>query len=293
MSMYEPLARLAARLGPQHARRMAALALRLGGITGKTALPAHRNIKVMGLEFAGPVGLAAGFDKHGELYPYLGPLGFGFAEIGTATPRPEPARSRGIIAVSNTLARHAHRRTIPVGISISMNRNSAPENFVQDYQTCMHAAWDSADYLVLNLGIRKGPDLHQPQYRAVLGAVFAAARAEQAHLTRQHRCRKPILVKIDQTRDDTQALIGMACDANLDGIVLGGEGAKVPYLLEQTVRSLSGLMPVISVGGIRTPRDALDRLDAGAALVQLHTGLVESGPGLVKGINALWAQRSG
>lgn len=95
-------------------------------------------------------------------------------------------------------------------------------------------------------------------------------------------------MKIDQTRDDTQALVELACEANLDGIVLGGEGQLALSCLERTVKSLSGLMPVISVGGIRTPQDALDRVAAGASLVQVHTGLVKSGPSLVKGINTCW-----
>lgn len=282
-ALYSALAGLAARMGSSQAHALAAAAVRLAGFTGTARLHPGLKRTVMGLEFPSPVGLAAGFDKHGALFPYLARLGLGFAEIGTATPQPETGRSRGMATVMSILSRHAEHRSIPLGVSISMNRSTPPAVMANDYETCMRAAWHGADYLVLNLGVRAGPDLHRPEYRAVLRSVFDTAKREQSRLTAAHRVRLPVMVKIDASRGNTHDLIALACERGFDGLVLGGGAISS---LERIARELHGIMPVVSVGGIRTPQDAADRLNAGAALVQLHTGLVKSGPRLVRHINA-------
>lgn len=244
---------------------------------------------VMGLSFPGPVGLAAGFDKHGALFPSLPSLGFGFAEIGSVIPLPEPRRSHGLDAVMATLSRYSRPHQIPLGISISMNRKTPPEKMANDYLICMQGLWKYADYITLNLGVRAGPDLHQPEHRATLRSILTAAKSEQTRLTKEHNLHRPVVVKVDQARNDTDALLDCVREFSFDGLILSGEvcrGEESAALanLEKVVKALD--MPVISVGGIRTPDDATNRLSAGACLVQIYSGIVESGPLLPRRINA-------
>jgi dihydroorotate dehydrogenase len=283
MQLYESIAR---HIEPHRARSMAAFALRLASFSGRTKLPVDQGVDVMGLRFPGVVGLAAGFDKHGDLYPYLQTAGFGFAEIGTVTPLPEPGRSRGIHAVTDSLARHIHRRRIPLGISISMNRATQPQSMAQDYLSCLHAAWQHADYIVINLGVRAGPDLHLSEHRNILGHVLNAVRKEREWLFHQYGNRLPMMIKIDQARGSTHELVCMGLEAGMDGIVLCGSGSRPTDMLAQVATSLNNDIPIVAVGGIRTPQDAADRLMAGASLIQVHTGLVQSGPGLIRQMNA-------
>ncbi|HEY3327776.1 MAG TPA: hypothetical protein VGK14_11495 [Novimethylophilus sp.] len=288
--MYKTLAALTSRLGAPHTRRLAATSIRLAGVVNRLPPPPQLRRSVMGLSFPAPLGLAAGFDKHGELYSALPGLGFGFAEIGTVTPLPETGRSRGLAMVIANLARHPAPRSIPLGVSIGMNRATQRERMADDYLACLAQVWNHADYIALNLGVRAGPDLHQPEHRAVLRSVLAAVKEEQARLTAASDRRLPIAVKVDQTRGNTDALLGCVRAFAFDGLILSGDaldggGGRVLATLEQVSGALHGVMPVISVGGIRTPQHVQDRLNAGAALLQVYSGLVESGPLLVRRIN--------
>lgn len=288
--MYKTLAALTSRLGASHARRFAAASIRLAGVVNHLPPPPQLRRSVMGLFFPAPLGLAAGFDKHGELYSALPGLGFGFAEIGTVTPLPEAGRSRGMAAVAANLARHAAPRSIPLGVSIAMNRATPFERMADDYLACLRQVWNHVDYITLNLGVRAGPDLHQPEHRAVLRGVLAAVKEEQARLAAASDRRLPITVKVDQARGNTDALLGCVRAFAFDGLILSGDAPKGEEAqrlatLERVASALHGVMPVISVGGIRTPQHAQDRLNAGAALLQVYSGLVESGPLLVCRIN--------
>jgi len=289
--MYELLAKVAQRFDPPKAQKLAAYSLKLAAVVAAKQTPPALRREVMGLSFPSPVGLAAGFDKHGTLYPCLPPLGFGFAEIGSVIPQPEAQRSHGLAAVAAILSRFPRPHAIPLGISISMNRATPPERLVSDYLACMERLWEYADYITLNLGVRAGPDLHLPEYRVTLSSVLAAAKNAQACMARERGLRRPVLMKVDQTRGDTDALLACVQEFALDGLILGGdarEGEECRILanLERVTNILNGRIPVISVGGIRTPQDAADRLSAGAALVQVYSGIVESGPLLPRRINA-------
>lgn len=289
--MYKPLAALVSRLGAPHARRFAAASIRLAGAADSLPPPPQLRRGVMGLSFPSPLGLAAGFDKHGELYRALPGLGFGFAEIGTVTPLPEPGRSRGLAAVIANLAHHAAPRAIPLGVSIGMNRATPFDRIADDYLACLRQVWNHADYITLNLGVRAGPDLHRSEHRTLLRSVLAAVKEEQARLTASSGRRLPITVKVDQTRGNTDAVLGGVRAFAFDGLILSGdapagEEQQRLQMLEQVAQAMHGVMPVIAVGGIRAPQDAQDRLNAGAALLQIYTGLVESGPWLVRRINS-------
>ena len=287
--MYETFSALAGRFGAPYARKLAAASIRMAGAFESASPPPGLRRTVMGLSFPSPVGLAAGFDKRGTLYPALPGLGFGFAEIGSVIPRPEPGRSPGLTAVMQRLASYRAPHPIPLGVSISMNRATPLKQIPMDYLDCLQRLWRYADYITLNLGVRAGPDLHLPENSTLLHAVFSTIKREQWALASMGGRRVPIAVKIDQGRGNTANLIDCVREHGLDGLILSGEGKgdKSARLaaLERIAHVLQDEMPMISVGGIHTARDAQERLDAGAALLQVYTGMVQSGPGLVKGIN--------
>ncbi len=284
--MYETIAALLSR--PQ-ARNLARISIRLAAMVQPHEAPAALRRTVMGLSFPGPVGLAAGFDQHGSLYSSLPPLGFGFAEIGSVTPLPEPQRSPGLEAVAAILSRHPRPHPVPLGVSISMNRKTPRARMAEDYLACMQGLWPHADYITLNLGAHAGPDLHLPEHRVTLGNVLTAVKDEQARMRSESGLHRPVVVKIDRYRADTDNLLACVRDFCFDGLILSGDlrqGDEKAVLagLERAVKALD--VPVISVGGIRTPQNVADRLAAGAALIQVYGGLVQSGPWLLQGINS-------
>ena len=256
--MYELLAKVAQKFGPPKTRKLAAYSLKLASVLAAKPTPPALRREVMGLSFPGPVGLAAGFDKHGTLYWSLSPLGFGFAEIGSVIPLPEPQRSHGLAAVAAILSRFPRPHTIPLGVSISMNRTTPPERMASDYLVCMQALWQYADYITINLGVRAGPDLHLPEHRTTLYSVLAAAKGKQACMRAESGLHRPMVVKIDQNRADTDNLLACIRDFAFDGLILGGDARKgeesvMLARLEGAVKAFG--MPVITVGGIRTPQD--------------------------------------
>jgi len=274
----------------QHARKLSAHAIKLAAIIAPSAPAATLHRNVMELSFPGPIGLAAGFDKHGTLFHALPPLGLGFAEIGSVIPQPEKQRSQGLDVVVSVLSKHLRPHAIPLGISISMNRGTPPELMANDYLTCMERVWEYADYITLNLGVRAGPDLHLPEHRATLYTVLGASKSKQMHMIAKSGRNCPIVVKIDQDRGDTNNLLACVRDYAFDGLILGGnvrinEEKMILANLQRASNKMSDSMPIISVGGIRSPQHVADRLSAGASLVQIYSGIVESGPLLPSRIN--------
>ena len=289
--MYKWLSSTVSRLGVQNARKLASHSIRLTAITSAVETPQILRRNVMGLSFPSPLGLAAGFDKHGTLYNYLAPLGFGFAEIGSVIPLPEQQRSLGLDRVISILSKNFRPHAIPLGISISMNRTTPPKQMVSDYMICMEKLWEFADYITLNLGVRAGPDLHQPKHRATLHTILAAAKDKQMLMTTESGIFCPIVVKIDQNRGDTNNLLSCVRDYAFNGLILSDDGHvndknEILVNLQRASSKMCDSMPIISVGGIHTPQDVADRLSSGASLVQIYSGMVESGPLLPRRINA-------
>lgn len=288
--MYSRLSSTISRVGVAHARKMAMYAIRIAAaVPSEPQQDLRRDL--MGLTFPGPLGLAAGFDKHGTLYHALSLLGFGFTEIGSVVPLPEEQRSLGLDAVVANLARYPRVHPIPLGVSISMNRATPFKRMADDYLIGMERLWKYADYFTLNLGVRAGPDLHLLEHRAILCNVLAAAKEKQNIMRIESGRHCPVVVKIDQDRADTDNLLACVQDFAFDGLVLSGNarGDKNNATLtnlERLSNKLGDSMPIISVGGIRTPQDAADRLSTGVALVQVYSGIVESGPLLPRRINA-------
>lgn len=290
--MYSWVFATASKFGAPCARKVAEHAIKLAATLTTTALSTSLRRDVMGLSFPSPIGLAAGFDKHGRIYPSLPPLGFGFAEIGSVIPLPELQRSLGVDVVSTILSQHHQPHPIPLGVSISMNRKTHPIRMADDYLVCMEKLWKYSDYFTINLGARAGPDLHMAEHAITLHNVLTAIKNKQASLSQITGLHRPLVVKIDINRGNTDSLISHVREFAFDGLILSGdtkleEKMHMLHTLEQALRAANGQIPIISVGGIRKAQDASDRLSAGASLVQIYSGLVESGPFLARRINAL------
>ncbi|MEU7477322.1 quinone-dependent dihydroorotate dehydrogenase [Lentzea sp. NPDC042327] len=273
---------------------------------------------VFGVRFPNPVGLAAGLDKDGRALPAWAALGFGFVEVGTVTWHPQPGnpkprlfRLREDEAIINrmgfnnagarALAQKLDKTTLraPLGISLGKSKVTPVEHAVEDYLNSLSALQDHGDYYAINVSSPNTPGLRSLQDKGALTELVAA-------MTRATE--KPMLVKIapDLTDDAIAEVIQVCVDHGIKGLIatnttLGREGLRSPHRDE--TGGLSGRpltqrandvvrfitknsdLPVIGVGGIATPDDALRMIDAGASLVQLYTGFIYEGPGLVSRIN--------
>jgi len=273
-----------------------------------------------GREFPNPIGIAAGFDKNAEVPDALLQLGFGFAETGTVTPRPQPGNPKPRIfrlyqdqAVINrmgfnsrglepTLARlRARPRVGVVGVNLGKNRDS--EDAAADYLEGVRRVGALADYFVINVSSPNTPGLRDLQRRETLDDLLrqlVAARDETAPGT-------PLLVKIapDLSSEERADIAALAAPSGIDGIVIanttvarpprlrsseagepGGLSGKPLFapstaLLGEIYRLTDGKLPLIGVGGIASAEDAYAKIRAGASLVQLYTALVFAGPALV------------
>ena len=282
--------------------------------------------EVFGLKFPNPVGLAAGFDKNALVLPAWEGLGFGFAEVGTITAKPQPGNPKprlfrvpeisGVInrmgfnndgadAVAARLAKlKATPRwpRFPVGINLGKSKVTLLEEATADYLYSFSRLRDIGDYFVLNVSSPNTPGLRSLQDRAALDQLFAAVQSANA----AGGSMKPMLVKIApdltwEAIDDVLALVDshliagiIATNTTLDHTLVpahrrqtgGLSGLPVRARSTEIIRHITGRtkVPVIGVGGIFSADDALEKFDAGAALVQLYTGFIYQGPALVSAI---------
>jgi dihydroorotate dehydrogenase len=286
--------------------------------------------EVFGLSFPNPVGLAAGFDKNGVAIPALAALGFGSVEIGTVTavaqpgnPKPRMFRvpeaeaiinrlgfnNRGATALAERLQRlrqSVRWPAIPVGINIGKSRVVPLENAVEDYLQSLRVLREHGDYFVLNVSSPNTPGLRSLQDPAALGPLCATLRRELNQT--------PLLLKIapDLSWKEVDDIIAIAESTGISGIIATNttiDHSNVPSS-KRTQGGLSGTplrersgevlkyiknksrLPVISVGGIMNPADALARFDAGADLIQLYTGFIYRGPGIIAQICRTLLERS-
>lgn len=280
--------------------------------------------EVFGLTFKNPVGLAAGFDKDAKLYKELDNVGFGFIEIGTVTPKPQEGnpkkrlfRLKGDQAIINrmgfnnggvqaALERLKKNKNVLIGGNIGKNKVTPNDQALKDYIICFNTLFDEVDYFVVNVSSPNTPGLRELQDKEPLTALLNALQDEN---TKQD-IQKPILLKIAPDLTDEQLLdiIQIVQDTKLDGVIatnttisrdglqdinkeeVGGLSGKpltdrstlvIRFLSEKSNRAF----PIIGVGGIHSAKDALEKLDAGASLIQLYTGFVYKGPQLIKNIN--------
>ena len=312
------------RLDPETAHHVA---LRFSGVAGLfLPAPAPCPVKVMGIEFPNPVGLAAGLDKHAEHVGALSAFGFGFLELGGVTPLPQPGNPKprlfripearaiinrfglnsvGVDAFVENLRRSRRRGVI--GVNIGKNKDTPNERAVDDYEACLEKLFPHVDYVTLNISSPNTAGLRDLQDAAPLAALLSRIRTKREQLRDRHGRNVAIALKIAPDLDDAQLqdVARVARQEKIDGIVAtnttvsrdavlqypfgteqgGLSGAPLRERSTRVLRTLSrelqGEIPLVGVGGILSGADALEKLDAGATLVQMYSGLIYRGPGLV------------
>ena len=280
--------------------------------------------EVFGLKFKNPVGLAAGFDKDAVLYNELSNFGFGFIEIGTLTPKAQDGNpkkrlfrlkqdaaiinrmgfnNKGIEAAIEKLKQN---KGVLIGGNIGKNKLTPNENAVDDYVICFEALYDYVDYFVVNVSSPNTPNLRELQEKAPLTKLLQTL--QDLNLARPEQ--KPILLKIAPDLTDEQLLdiIDIVNTTKIAGVIAtnttisreglqsenkeqagGLSGKPLTSRSTEVIRFLSQKsnksFPIIGVGGIHSAQEAIDKLEAGASLIQLYTGFIYEGPALVKAIN--------
>lgn len=281
--------------------------------------------EVFGIKFKNPVGLAAGLDKDASHYRELSNLGFGFVEIGTITPKGQPGNSKkrlfrliedgGIInrmgfnnlGVENAIKNLKKNKTkVLIGGNIGKNKVTPNEEAVNDYSICFEALYDYVDYFVVNVSSPNTPNLRALQDKEPLTQLLLTLQALNTKKPKQ----KPILLKIapDLTNEQLLDIISIVDDSKIAGVIatnttiareglksvnreeIGGlSGKPLTKRSTEVIKFLhekgNGSFPIIGVGGIHSVADALEKLDAGASLIQLYTGFIYEGPQLIKDIN--------
>ena len=282
--------------------------------------------EVFGLKFPNPVGLAAGFDKNAVLFKELSNFGFGFIEIGTLTPKGQQGNLKkrlfrlkedaAIInrmgfnndGVDEAVKRLRKNKNILIGGNIGKNKVTPNENAVDDYVYCFQSLFDYVDYFVVNVSSPNTPNLRALQDKEPLTHLLSTLNS----LNHKKSSPKPILLKIapDLTHSQLDDIIEIVVATKIDGVIAtnttlnreglqsenkseaGGLSGKplgerstevIRYLADQSKKAF----PIIGVGGIHSAEDAVEKLNAGASLVQLYTGFVYEGPAVVKRINKL------
>ena len=280
--------------------------------------------KLFGLTFPNPVGLAAGFDKDAKLFQELFNFGFGFIEIGTLTPKPQLGNPKkrlfrlpedqGLInrmgfnneGVEVAVDRLKKNKNVLIGGNIGKNKVTPNEEAVSDYVYCFEALFPYVDYFVVNVSSPNTPNLRALQDKEPLTHLLQTLKT----LNLKKPDPKPILLKIapDLTDEQLMDIIDIITSVNIEGVIATNTTLSREGLLSQQKTEMGGLsgkpvadrstevirflseksnkaFPIIGVGGIHSPQDAIDKLEAGASLVQLYTGFIYEGPAVIKKIN--------
>ena len=287
--------------------------------------------KLFGVEFKNPVGLAAGFDKNARLYNELSRFGFGFIEIGTVTPIAQAGNPKkrlfrltndqGIInrmgfnndGMHKIAARLKKNKNILIGGNIGKNKATPNDKAVNDYLLCFNYLFDYVDYFVVNVSSPNTPNLRELQNTNFLRVILDSLNKENLKKSKT----KPILIKIspDLSKENLLEIVDLAISLKIDGIIAtnttinrdnltskninesgGLSGKPLANKSNEVIRFISdksnGKIPIIGVGGIHSAKDAIDKIKAGADLVQIYTGFIYDGPSLVKSINKALVQVS-
>jgi len=310
-------------LDPEDAHTLAIKALRYMPLARPAADARELAVRAFGLNFPNPVGIAAGFDKNAHVPDALLRLGFGFVEVGTITPLPQAGNPRprlfrlesdeGVInrlgfnneGQSAVLARLAARARLPgiVGVNIGANRDSADRS--GDYAKLVETFAAVASYFTVNVSSPNTPGLRDLQQAKALDDLLARVRPRVGPV--------PLLVKVapDLTLSDLDDAVGIARKHRVDGMIVGNTTIARPSslrerdkakeagglsgrplfklstrMLAETFVRAEGAFPLIGVGGVDSGPTAVAKIKAGATLVQLYTGLVYRGIGVVAEIKA-------
>ncbi|WP_293294267.1 quinone-dependent dihydroorotate dehydrogenase [Allomuricauda sp.] len=295
--------------------------------------------EVFGVKFKNPVGLAAGFDKDAKLYNEFSDFGFGFVEIGTVTPKPQPGNpkkrlfrlldDKAIInrmgfnnnGVFEAVEQLKKKHRVIVGGNIGKNKVTANQDAIKDYLICFEALFEHVDYFVVNVSSPNTPGLRELQDKEPLTKLLKKLKSHNSKLAKKlNKKEKPILLKIapDLTDDQLLDIISIVTDTQIEGVIAtnttiertdlkshlilteekgGLSGKPLTKRSTEVIRFLSEksnkAFPIIGVGGIHSPEDAMEKLEAGADLIQLYTGFIYEGPGLIKKINKAILEKMG
>ncbi len=287
----------------------------------------ERNL--FGITFKNPVGLAAGFDKDAKLIDELAAFGFGFIEIGTLTPKPQPGNDKPRLfrlpkdnalinrmgfnnqGVDIAVERLRRRKSnVIVGGNIGKNKITPNEKAADDYNTCFETLYPYVDYFVVNVSSPNTPNLRALQEKEPLKQLLSEVKA----LSLAKEKPKPVLLKIAPDLNESQLsdVVEILLETKTDGVIatnttisregltsapdvvtaIGNGGLSGKPLTKRSSDVISFLrsklgpdFPIIGVGGIMNAEDAIDKLNAGADLIQIYTGFIYEGPGLVKAIS--------
>jgi len=288
--------------------------------------PEELPVTAFGIRFPNPVGLAAGLDKNADHLDALGALGFGFVEVGTTTPRPQPGNDKprmfrlpkheavinrlgfnndGVDALVRNVRKSSYRGVL--GINIGKNKDTPNEKAVDDYLFCLERVYALASYITVNISSPNTQGLRDLQEEATLRRFIDSLREAQERLGSQSGARKPMLLKIapDLNESELDAIAEVLVAANVDGVICtnttidhsavandphGNEtgGLSGKPLFERSTAVLRGMrqrvgqrLDIIGVGGILDGSDAAEKMQAGASLVQIYSGMVYRGPALI------------
>lgn len=282
--------------------------------------------QVMGITFPNAVGLAAGLDKNGAVIDGMAALGFGFIEIGTITPRPQPGNpkprlfrvkeAQGIVnrfgfnnlGVDNLIenVKAANYKGV-LGINIGKNFDTPNERAVEDYLICMRKVYAYASYITVNISSPNTKNLRALQEKEALSDLLGTLKQEQLKLAQTYGRYVPVALKIapDLELEQVHEIADLLMAHNIDAVIAtnttlardmvqgmqnanetgGLSGAPVreksTRVIQQLSQRLQGALPIIGVGGILSGADAVEKIAAGASLVQVYSGLIYKGPKLV------------
>lgn len=280
--------------------------------------------KLFGLTFENPVGIAAGFDKNATHISEFEKFGFGFIEIGTVTPKPQHGNPKkrlfrlkedtaiinrmgfnndGVTKVKNRLKKNYN---VLIGGNIGKNKTTPNSQAKNDYIICFKELYNFVDYFVVNVSSPNTPGLRELQSKEFLNDLFI----ELNKLRSNETIKKPILIKIspDLSKEKILEILEVIDTNNIDGIIATNTTVDYPNLKSKNKNETGGLsgaplydksnevisfiskktngkLPIIGVGGISTPEQAVKKIEAGAHLIQLYTGIIYEGPGIVRKIN--------
>lgn len=289
----------------------------------------ERRVEVMGLTFSNPVGLAAGLDKDGECIDAFGAMGFGFVEVGTVTPKPQPGNDKprlfrlidaqaiinrmgfnnlGVDNLVENIKKSKYEGII--GVNIGKNKTTPLEKGKEDYLICMDKVYPYAGYIAVNISSPNTPDLRKLQYGDALDDLLSALKDRQAELAEKYNKYVPLALKIapDLTDEEIGQIAESLIRHKIDGVIAtnttldrekvegmnhaheqgGLSGRPLTERSTEVIKlihtQLKGQIPIIGVGGIDSYVSAKEKMMAGASLVQVYTGFIYRGPGLVKEI---------
>lgn len=279
---------------------------------------------LFGLTFDNPVGIAAGFDKNATHISEFEKFGFGFIEIGTVTPKPQKGNPKKRLfrlkednAIINRMgfnndgvdkikSRLKKNFKVIIGGNIGKNKVTPNSEAKADYLICFKELYNHVDYFVINVSSPNTPGLRELQSRNFLNDLFIELNAIRS----KENIKKPILIKIspDLSEKKIEEILEVINENNIDGIIATNTTIDFPNLKSKNKKEIGGLsgtplfdksndvisfiskktkgkLPIIGVGGISTPEQAVEKIKAGAHLIQLYTGIIYEGPGIVNKIN--------